>query len=84
MGRLSGPQSRPWNLIARHRDIRVEVDARVILVIKAGSNSSRRICCARTRHVNVEAERIVLRAIERGAAVAGNDFVAEDVVSCHC
>lgn len=81
---IASPQSRPRDFITRYCDIRVEEDSRVILVVEAGSNSSLRVCCARTRHVNVDAERIVLRAIERGAAVACDYFVAEDVVACHC
>lgn len=84
IGLIARPQSRPRDFVTLHCNIRVEKDSRVILVVEAGSNSSLRVCCARTRHVNVDAERIVLRAIERGAAVACDDFVAEDVVACHC
>jgi hypothetical protein len=81
---LPSPQSRPWDCITRHGDIRVEQNTWVIALIKAGSNSSHRVSCARTRNVNVHAERIVLRAIERSATVACDNFVAEDVMACYC
>jgi hypothetical protein len=40
------------------------------------------IFSARTRDINVEAERVVLRAIEYFGAVAGDDFMPEDIVPC--
>jgi hypothetical protein len=38
------------------------------------------IFSARTRDINVKAERVVLRAIKYFGAMAGDNFVAEDIV----
>jgi hypothetical protein len=51
-------------------------------MIKIDRKCSCRVFRAGTRDIDVEAEGVVLRAIKCTSTVAGDDFVAEDVVSC--
>ena len=51
-------------------------------MIKTRPQRTCRILRARARDINIDAERVVLCAIERASAVAGDDFVSEDIVPC--
>jgi hypothetical protein len=79
-GILPCPQSRPGNIVARHCNIRVKVNARINLMIEVNPKRPSCIFSARTRDINVKAERVVLRAIKYFGAVAGDNFMAEDRV----
>ena len=52
-------------------------------MIKVNRKSSRGIFSAGTRDVNVQTEGVILCAVKSCCAMAGNDFVAEDIVSCN-
>jgi hypothetical protein len=79
---LPCPQSRTGNGVRRQRGIGVEQNSRIGFFIEVGSKCACRVFRAGTCDIYIDTERIVLSAIEGSSAVAGDDFMAEDVVSC--
>jgi len=79
---LPRPQSRTGNGVRRQRGIGIEQNSRVGFFIEVDSKCACRVFRAGTCDIYIDTERIVLSAIEGSSAVAGDDFMAEDVVSC--
>lgn len=77
----ASPQRRSRHSIISHSNIRIKQNPRIRLLIQTNPQRPSRILRPRARDINIDAERIVLGAIERAGAVAGDDFVAEYVVA---
>lgn len=81
IGALSSPKCWSGDIVRRYRYVWVEVDTRIVFVVKILGQGTCGIRAARSSDIDVEAEWIVLGTIKTATAVAGNDLMAEDVVA---
>lgn len=78
---LPSEQCRARHGVAGDGGVRIHVDARVGVLVQRCAGGTCGIGGARACYLDVEALRVVLRAVERAGAVQGDDLVAEDVVA---